>query len=80
MFFEADGTALHMESNPAEFKLAPGIQPYLKLHGSVNWKDGSFGGYALGVTYAALRDKWARTKLLAQHCKRVSERVRIVIG
>jgi hypothetical protein len=36
-----------MEPNPSEFKLSPSIQPYIKLHGSVNWKEGSSGGYML---------------------------------
>lgn len=36
-----------MEPNPSEFKLSSSIQPYIKLHGSVNWKEGSSGGYML---------------------------------
>jgi len=26
-----------MDPNPADFKIGPGVQPYIKLHGSVNW-------------------------------------------
>jgi hypothetical protein len=26
-----------MEPNPADFAIGPGVQPYIKLHGSVNW-------------------------------------------
>jgi hypothetical protein len=49
-----------MEPNPAEFKLAANIQPYIKLHGSANWKDGSHGGYMLimGGTKTASIDKF----------------------
>jgi len=31
------------QSDPANFKLAPSIQPYIKLHGSCNWNDGTSG-------------------------------------
>ena len=33
--------------NPSDFRLAPGVQPYIKLHGSCNWNDGSSGGRIL---------------------------------
>ena len=36
-----------LEPNPGEFKLATNIQPYIKLHGSCNWNDGSSGGRIL---------------------------------
>jgi hypothetical protein len=32
-----------LEPNPGEFRLSPGIQPYIKLHGSCNWNDGPSG-------------------------------------
>lgn len=32
-----------MEPNPTDFKLAPGVQPYIKLHGSCNWNAGPTG-------------------------------------
>jgi hypothetical protein len=35
------------EPNPSEFRLAPGAQPYIKLHGSANWNDGGPGGRVL---------------------------------
>lgn len=31
------------EPNPSSFQISPGIQPYLKLHGSCNWVDGTAG-------------------------------------
>jgi hypothetical protein len=36
-----------MEPNPSDFKLGPGVQPYIKLHGSTNWNDGPGGGRIL---------------------------------
>jgi hypothetical protein len=36
-----------MEPNPSDFRLAPGVQPYIKLHGSCNWNDGPSGGRIL---------------------------------
>jgi hypothetical protein len=36
-----------MEPNPSEFRLSPGVQPYIKLHGSTNWNDGTSGGRIL---------------------------------
>jgi hypothetical protein len=36
-----------MEPNPSDFKLAPGVQPYIKLHGSCNWNDGPSGARIL---------------------------------
>jgi hypothetical protein len=36
-----------MEPNPGDFKLGSGVQPYVKLHGSSNWVDGSHGGRIL---------------------------------
>lgn len=36
-----------MEPNPSDFKLAPGIQPYIKLHGSSNWMESASGGRIL---------------------------------
>jgi SIR2-like domain len=36
-----------MEPNPSDFRLSPGVQPYIKLHGSTNWNDGSGGGRIL---------------------------------
>ena len=32
-----------MEPNPSDFRLSPGVQPYIKLHGSTNWNDGPSG-------------------------------------
>jgi transcriptional regulator with XRE-family HTH domain len=32
-----------MEPNPAEFRLSPMMQPYIKLHGSVNWVESNVG-------------------------------------
>jgi SIR2-like domain len=37
----------NMEPNPTDFRLSPGVQPYLKLHGSCNWNDGQSGGRIL---------------------------------
>ncbi|MBV8754019.1 MAG: hypothetical protein JO328_14250 [Hyphomicrobiales bacterium] len=43
----ATGTAhdrvAQMEPNPSDFKLGPGVQSYIKLHGSSNWIDGPRG-------------------------------------
>lgn len=36
-----------MEPNPGDFQMPPGIQPYIKLHGSCNWNDGPSGGRIL---------------------------------
>ena len=36
-----------MEPNPSDFRLSPGVQPYIKLHGSTNWNDGQSGGRIL---------------------------------
>jgi hypothetical protein len=36
-----------MQPDPVNFKLAPSIQPYIKLHGSCNWNDGTSGGRIL---------------------------------
>jgi hypothetical protein len=36
-----------MEPNPSDFEMPPGIQPYIKLHGSCNWNDGPSGGRIL---------------------------------
>jgi hypothetical protein len=36
-----------MEPNPSDFRIAPGVQPYIKLHGSTNWNDGSSGARIL---------------------------------
>jgi len=36
-----------MELNPGDFQMPPGIQPYIKLHGSCNWNDGPSGGRIL---------------------------------
>jgi hypothetical protein len=36
-----------MEPNPSDFRLSPGVQPYIKLHGSTNWSDGPSGGASL---------------------------------
>jgi hypothetical protein len=36
-----------MEPNASDFRLAPGVQPYIKLHGSCNWNDGPSGGRIL---------------------------------
>jgi hypothetical protein len=73
-----------MEPNPAEFKLAPGIQSYIKLHGSVNWKDGSSGSYLLimGGTKAASIDrfeilKWYHTEF-RQMLKRPDARLMVI--
>jgi hypothetical protein len=38
-----------MEPNPGDFQMPPGIQPYIKLHGSCNWNDGPSGGRILIV-------------------------------
>jgi len=35
------------QPDPANFKLQPSIQPYIKLHGSCNWNDGTSGGRIL---------------------------------
>lgn len=32
-----------MEPNPSGFKISPGVQPYIKLHGSCNWVTGTSG-------------------------------------
>jgi hypothetical protein len=32
-----------MEPNPSDFQLSPSIQPYIKLHGSVNWMESNVG-------------------------------------
>src|SRR5712664_1980881 len=32
-----------MEPNPSDFHLSPSIQPYIKLHGSVNWMESNTG-------------------------------------
>jgi hypothetical protein len=32
-----------MEPNPPDFQLSPSIQPYVKLHGSVNWMESNTG-------------------------------------
>jgi hypothetical protein len=32
-----------MEPNPSDFQLSPSIQPYIKLHGSVNWMESNTG-------------------------------------
>jgi hypothetical protein len=36
-----------MEPNASDFRLAPGVQSYIKLHGSCNWNDGPSGGRIL---------------------------------
>jgi hypothetical protein len=36
-----------MEPSPGDFQMPPGIQPYIKLHGSCNWNDGPSGGRIL---------------------------------
>jgi hypothetical protein len=36
-----------MEPNPSDFTLAPGTQPYIKLHGSCNWNESPSGGRIL---------------------------------
>ena len=36
-----------LEPNPSDFRLTPNVQPYIKLHGSCNWNDGSSGGRIL---------------------------------
>jgi hypothetical protein len=36
-----------MEPNASDFRLASGVQPYIKLHGSTNWNDGLSGGRIL---------------------------------
>jgi hypothetical protein len=53
-----------MEPNPSDFKLAPGVQPYIKLHGSANWNDGGFGGRVLimGGAKSANIDRFAILK------------------
>jgi hypothetical protein len=40
-------TAPQQPDHPDNFKLQPGIQPYIKLHGSCNWSDGDTGGRIL---------------------------------
>jgi hypothetical protein len=32
-----------MEPNPSDFRISPRMQPYIKLHGSCNWVEGSAG-------------------------------------
>jgi hypothetical protein len=32
-----------MEPNPSDLQLSPSIQPYIKLHGSVNWMESNMG-------------------------------------
>jgi hypothetical protein len=53
-----------MEPNPPEFRLSPGAQPYIKLHGSANWNDGGFGGRVLimGGAKSASIDRFAILK------------------
>jgi hypothetical protein len=36
-----------MEPNPSDFKISPGVQPYIKLHGSCNWVEGPSGSRIL---------------------------------
>ena len=35
------------QPDPPNFKIVPGFQPYIKLHGSCNWNDGPSGGRIL---------------------------------
>jgi hypothetical protein len=35
------------QPDPNNFRTSPGIQPYIKLHGSCNWNDGTSGGRIL---------------------------------
>jgi hypothetical protein len=32
-----------IEPNPSDFQMSPSIQPYVKLHGSVNWMESNIG-------------------------------------
>jgi hypothetical protein len=41
--FVPTGAIAPMEPNPNDFRISPGIQPYIKLHGSCNWVSGTSG-------------------------------------